>query len=137
MLDMLSHRRRPQSGHFMCYLNRTYHVLPALSPILLLKHRFCISLPPQAERRFQQSYLRPSPFAVTPFPVYREHSGLLEGFEGPAMSLPRSVLSQLTFCFLLASAILQLGCGGGSSSPGGGPATITSVSVSGPSNLEA
>jgi len=54
------------------------------------------------------------------------------------MSLPRSVLSQLTFCFLLASAILQLGCGGGSSSPGGGgPATITSVSVSGPPNLEA
>src|SRR5262249_22155069 len=28
MLDMLSHPRRPQSGHLMCYLNRTYHVLP-------------------------------------------------------------------------------------------------------------
>src|SRR5262252_1149858 len=28
MLAMLSHPRRPQSGHLMCYLNRTYHVLP-------------------------------------------------------------------------------------------------------------
>ena len=28
MLDMLSHPRRPQSGHLMCYPNRTYHVLP-------------------------------------------------------------------------------------------------------------
>src|SRR5215472_16206876 len=28
MLDMLSHPRRPLSGHLMCYLNRTYHVLP-------------------------------------------------------------------------------------------------------------
>jgi len=28
MLRMVSHPRRPQSGHIMCYLNRTYHVLP-------------------------------------------------------------------------------------------------------------
>ena len=28
MLRMVSYPRRPQSGHFMCYLNRTYHVLP-------------------------------------------------------------------------------------------------------------
>jgi hypothetical protein len=28
MLGMFSHPRRPQSGHLMCYLNRTYHVLP-------------------------------------------------------------------------------------------------------------
>ncbi len=27
MLAMV-YPRRPQSGHFMCYLNRTYHVLP-------------------------------------------------------------------------------------------------------------
>jgi hypothetical protein len=30
MLRMVSHPHRPQSGHFMCYLNRTYHVLPTL-----------------------------------------------------------------------------------------------------------
>src|SRR5579862_1308627 len=28
MLCMVSHPHRPQSGHFTCYLNRTYHVLP-------------------------------------------------------------------------------------------------------------
>src|ERR1035438_9190116 len=28
MLRMVSHPHRPQSGHIMCYLNRTYHVLP-------------------------------------------------------------------------------------------------------------
>ena len=28
MLRMVSYPHRPQSGHFMCYLNRTYHVLP-------------------------------------------------------------------------------------------------------------
>ncbi len=28
MLRMVSHPRRPQSGHITCYLNRTYHVLP-------------------------------------------------------------------------------------------------------------
>ncbi len=28
MLAMVSHLRRPLSGHFTCYLNRTYHVLP-------------------------------------------------------------------------------------------------------------
>jgi len=28
MLRMVSHPRRPQSGHLTCYLNRTYHVLP-------------------------------------------------------------------------------------------------------------
>src|SRR5579871_6760430 len=28
MLRMVSYRRRPQSGHITCYLNRTYHVLP-------------------------------------------------------------------------------------------------------------
>ena len=28
MLPMVSHSRRPQSGHITCYLNRTYHVLP-------------------------------------------------------------------------------------------------------------
>jgi len=27
MPSMLSHPRRLQSGHFTCYLNRTYHVL--------------------------------------------------------------------------------------------------------------
>src|SRR5579864_2459415 len=28
MLRMVSHPHRPQSGHIICYLNRTYHVLP-------------------------------------------------------------------------------------------------------------
>jgi hypothetical protein len=28
MLGMVAYSRRPQSGHIMCYLNRTYHVLP-------------------------------------------------------------------------------------------------------------
>gem|GEM_PF-3655319 len=28
MLRMVSYPHRPQSGHIMCYLNRTYHVLP-------------------------------------------------------------------------------------------------------------
>ena len=28
MLRMVSYPHRPQSGHFICYLNRTYHVLP-------------------------------------------------------------------------------------------------------------
>jgi hypothetical protein len=28
MLRMVSHPRRPQSGHITCYLNRTYHLLP-------------------------------------------------------------------------------------------------------------
>ena len=32
---MLSHPRRPQSGHITCYLNRTYHVLPTLLTNLL------------------------------------------------------------------------------------------------------
>jgi NADH dehydrogenase FAD-containing subunit len=27
MLRMVSHPHRPLSGHFTCYLNRTYHVL--------------------------------------------------------------------------------------------------------------
>ena|GEM_PF-6893534 len=27
MHGMVSHPRRPQSGHITCYLNRTYHVL--------------------------------------------------------------------------------------------------------------
>src|SRR5271166_4458712 len=30
MLRMVSYPHRPQSGHFTCYLNRTYHVLPTL-----------------------------------------------------------------------------------------------------------
>src|SRR5271166_2433829 len=30
MLGMVSYSRRPQSGHFTCYLNRTYHVLLTL-----------------------------------------------------------------------------------------------------------
>jgi hypothetical protein len=28
---MVSYPRRPQSGHIICYLNRTYHVLPTVS----------------------------------------------------------------------------------------------------------
>jgi hypothetical protein len=28
MLRMVSYPHRPLSGHIMCYLNRTYHVLP-------------------------------------------------------------------------------------------------------------
>src|ERR1700730_5100104 len=28
MLRMVSYPHRPQSGHIMCYLHRTYHVLP-------------------------------------------------------------------------------------------------------------
>jgi hypothetical protein len=28
MLSMVSYSRRPQSGQFTCYLNRTDHVLP-------------------------------------------------------------------------------------------------------------
>jgi len=31
MLGMVSYSRRPQSGHFTCYLNRTYHVLLTLA----------------------------------------------------------------------------------------------------------
>jgi hypothetical protein len=27
---MVSYPHRPQSGHIMCYLNRTYHVLPTI-----------------------------------------------------------------------------------------------------------
>jgi len=43
MLRMVSHPHRLQSGHIICYLNRTYHVLPtaaevglflSLSPVL-------------------------------------------------------------------------------------------------------
>src|SRR5580765_7486477 len=35
MLRMVSYPHRPQSGHIMCYLNRTYHVLPTiLRPVL-------------------------------------------------------------------------------------------------------
>ena|ERR1700724_471180 len=30
MLRMVSYPHRPQSGHIMCYLHRTYHVLPTL-----------------------------------------------------------------------------------------------------------
>jgi hypothetical protein len=30
MLRMVSYPHRPQSGHIMCYLNRTYHVLPTI-----------------------------------------------------------------------------------------------------------
>src|SRR5579872_614330 len=33
MLCMVSHPRRPLSGHITCYLNRTYHVLPTQTPI--------------------------------------------------------------------------------------------------------
>jgi len=32
---MVSYSRRPQSGHFTCYLNRTYHVLPTFMGFLL------------------------------------------------------------------------------------------------------
>ncbi len=35
MLRMVAHPRRPQSGHFTCYLHRTYHVLPT---------RVCVSI---------------------------------------------------------------------------------------------
>src|SRR5580700_3653045 len=40
MLRMVSHPHRPLSGHIMCYLIRTYHVLPTwrfspLDPVLL------------------------------------------------------------------------------------------------------
>jgi len=35
MLRMVSHPRRPQSGHLTCYLNRTYHVLPTKQRRLL------------------------------------------------------------------------------------------------------
>jgi len=31
MLRMVSYSRRPQSGHIVCYLNRTYHVLTTVS----------------------------------------------------------------------------------------------------------
>ena len=31
MPGMVSYSHRPQSGQIMCYLNRTYHVLPTLS----------------------------------------------------------------------------------------------------------
>jgi hypothetical protein len=31
MLRMVSYHRRPQSGHIICYLNWTYHVLPTES----------------------------------------------------------------------------------------------------------
>jgi len=30
MLRMVSYLRRPLSGHIMCYLNRTYRVLPTI-----------------------------------------------------------------------------------------------------------
>src|SRR5579863_4588709 len=35
MLPMVAYSRRPPRGHFMCYLNRTYHVLttPCGSPV--------------------------------------------------------------------------------------------------------
>jgi hypothetical protein len=32
MLRMVSHPHRPQCGQIMCYLNRTYHVLPTTRP---------------------------------------------------------------------------------------------------------
>src|ERR1700719_2953206 len=32
MLRMVSYPHRPQSGHIMCYLHRTYHVLPTADP---------------------------------------------------------------------------------------------------------
>jgi hypothetical protein len=37
MLRMVSYPHRPQSGHIMRYLNRTYHVLPTLADTLLDK----------------------------------------------------------------------------------------------------
>src|SRR5579872_4839818 len=38
MLCMVSHPRRPLSGHITCYLNRTYHVLPTASLPTLAKN---------------------------------------------------------------------------------------------------
>jgi hypothetical protein len=35
MLRMVSYSRRPQSGHIVCYLNRTYHVLTTMRNIFL------------------------------------------------------------------------------------------------------
>jgi len=35
MLRMVSYPHRPQSGHIVCYLNRTYHVLTTLLHIAL------------------------------------------------------------------------------------------------------
>jgi hypothetical protein len=35
MLRMVSYSHRLQSGHFMCYLNRTYHVLLTLIEIIV------------------------------------------------------------------------------------------------------
>src|ERR1035438_1834576 len=40
MLRMVSHPHRPQSGHIMCYLNRTYHVLPTNSVLRVGAARF-------------------------------------------------------------------------------------------------
>src|ERR1700734_1977431 len=38
MLRMVSHPHRPQSGHIMCYLNRTYHVLPTPGRNFFVSH---------------------------------------------------------------------------------------------------
>jgi len=52
MLRMVSYPHRPQSGHIMCYLNRTYHVLPTLRPFVPWKLRTkTATLPRMSEPR--------------------------------------------------------------------------------------
>jgi hypothetical protein len=42
MLRMVSYPHRLQSGHIMCYLNRTYHVLPTIVMFILDMRDFLI-----------------------------------------------------------------------------------------------
>jgi hypothetical protein len=61
MLRMVSYPHRPQSGHIMCYLNRTYHVLPTRPeeqiakpygiPLLSTKHPGGVFFPAQQSVR--------------------------------------------------------------------------------------
>jgi hypothetical protein len=70
MLRMVSYPHRPQSGHIMCYLNRTYHVLPTLLDHTLdvgrrflydFKNKFAQTLIRTGEPEFHAEWLRDEP----------------------------------------------------------------------------
>src|ERR1035438_7738867 len=75
MLAMVSHPRRPQSGHITCYLNRTYHVLPTTFSEGLVKG-LAFVLETAAEHKFNKAAHQYFDLYAMVFPYSVELSGL-------------------------------------------------------------
>jgi glutaredoxin len=58
MLRQVSHPRGPQSGHITCYLDRTYHVLPAWPHFILEDGGYAVKLPRMTQSREVVVYSR-------------------------------------------------------------------------------